>query len=267
LESLNDVFLKRKLIFCDDLVHREGSLHFAENNLKKRFELSNANKFVYYTAKAEMLLGGYPPLEIKHSSTSGFYVSATDNIKKNTFICEYSGEVITSNQADEIDSDSLMILQKKMNKSRELVIHPDKIANIAKFISGINNNTMKKHQNVKSFLCSIDQFPHIILHASKNIKKGDPLYYDYNEGNKSNPYNTSDFNEHCDETDSVLVYASDCENDNKIEEEKHIVLSKVVNQLKKTNKEEIKLRDNTIDIQKALSNTLNDCFYRKKIIK
>ena len=58
-----------------------------------------------------------------------------------------------------------------------LVICPEKYGNLARFISGINNHykemKKKKNQNVYSFRVDIDGSVHILLLASKRIKKGE----------------------------------------------------------------------------------------------
>ena len=63
-----------------------------------------------------------------------------DYIKKYTFICEYSGRVYSSEDLLCADSDSVMILQheNKQKRIKGLVILPDEVTNIARYISKIN---------------------------------------------------------------------------------------------------------------------------------
>jgi hypothetical protein len=58
------------------------------------------------------------------------------------------------------------------------------MSNIARFISGINNEYSKARKKINIFSAryDIDGKIHILLYASKNIKKNDTLYYDYNAG-------------------------------------------------------------------------------------
>jgi len=77
-----------------------------------------------------------------------------------------------------------MELIRHPSSSLSLVICPEKQGNIARFLSGINNNDKKaiKKQNVNSSRYDIDGKVHVLLYASKSIKKGEILYYDYNAG-------------------------------------------------------------------------------------
>ena len=87
-----------------------------------------------------------------------------------------------------------MELLKTSSSQTSLVIYPANRANIARFISGINNfdkNAMKK-QNVLSIRYDIDGKVHVLLYASKIIRKGEVLYYDYNAGSNGT-YPTEDF--------------------------------------------------------------------------
>jgi hypothetical protein len=82
-------------------------------------------------------------------------VKVTENIPANTILCEYSGEVLDCRQSKEvIKSDS--VFEFYSQKSSELVIYPDKMGNLAKFISGINNKKGKADKNVNSMMCDID---------------------------------------------------------------------------------------------------------------
>ena len=83
---------------------------------------------------------------------------------------------------------------KIRKKIKGLVILPDKITNIARYISGINNFCGSKDQNVMSIRCQIDGYPHVLLYADKDIKPNETLYQNYNEGQKGDPsYDTSQF--------------------------------------------------------------------------
>jgi hypothetical protein len=78
------------------------------------------------------------------------------------------------------------------SESSNLVIFPDKFGNLARFISGVNNETGKHTQNVKSIKVKIDGSLHILLYTTRNIHPGETLYYDYNEGGL-NEKDTSNF--------------------------------------------------------------------------
>ena len=101
-----------------------------------------------------------------------------------TIICEYTGEVHLARNKLFDKNDSIMELLKTPSSATSLVIVPDKRGNLARFISGINNvdkDSIKK-KNVMSGKFNIDGSAHILLYASRNIKKNEILYYDYNEG-------------------------------------------------------------------------------------
>ena len=72
-------------------------------------------------------------------------------------------------------------------KRSSLVIYPDKLGNLAKFIAGINNKDPegRKMQNVSSIKYNIQGSPHILLYANKHIVPGTPLYYNYNSGSRN----------------------------------------------------------------------------------
>ena len=198
-KSVQTAFIKRKLVFCDDLMYyhniKEENCY---NKMKKGTELSDSDKFVFYTCKQKMAKCIYPPFVIIHSN-DGYAVKAIDNIDKYTFLCEYSGKVEINGKYKN-EGDSNMILQNPSSNTIGLDIVPNVITNIARFISGINNKwnqAMKsKYKNVNSFKCEIEGFPHILLYAHRNIKKNEILYYNYNEGKKKEQsYNTDYFTE------------------------------------------------------------------------
>jgi hypothetical protein len=101
-----------------------------------------------------------------------------------TLICEYSGDVTLARNKIFDNNDSIMELIRTPSSSTSLVICPEKSSNIARFISGINNFDKKstKKQNVSSIRFNINGQAHVLLYASKTIKKNDILYYDYNAG-------------------------------------------------------------------------------------
>jgi uncharacterized protein YdbL (DUF1318 family) len=81
-------------------------------------------------------------------------------------------------------------------KKKNLLVIPETRANIGKYISGINNakkNDYKKI-NVKSHSCIIDDEAIIFLYTCKDVKAGQELFLDYNQGGgPSAVYDTSYF--------------------------------------------------------------------------
>jgi hypothetical protein len=68
-------------------------------------------------------------------------VQADGNIKDMTFLAEYSGDVDYVDNRENDGCNCLMTLLMSANPSQDLVICPDKRANISRFFSGINNST------------------------------------------------------------------------------------------------------------------------------
>src|SRR5688572_1300513 len=116
--------------------------------------------------------GFYGPLEVVRDPKEGFIVKALKKIPKKTIIAEYAGQVCRwfLHQEDNA-SDSLMTLIDSKYKG-DLIICPEDKANLAKFISGINNSDLsakKKKQNVTTF------FYYFLHSLSKRYKAEDLL--------------------------------------------------------------------------------------------
>ncbi|XP_030512057.2 probable Histone-lysine N-methyltransferase ATXR5 [Rhodamnia argentea] len=126
--------------------------------------------------------GEWPPLLVVFDSCEGFTVEADGPIKDMTFIAEYTGDVDYLKNREKDDCDSMMTLLLANDSSRSLVICPDKRGNIARFINGINNHTAdgKKKQNCKCVRYNVNSECRVFLVATRDIAKGERLYYDYN---------------------------------------------------------------------------------------
>ncbi|GAU38098.1 hypothetical protein TSUD_318920 [Trifolium subterraneum] len=85
--------------------------------------------------------GEFPPLMVVYDSCQGYTLEADDPIKDMTFIAEYTGDVDYLKKREFDDCDSMMTLLLAEECASSLVICADKRANIARFISGINNHT------------------------------------------------------------------------------------------------------------------------------
>ncbi|XP_028055718.1 probable Histone-lysine N-methyltransferase ATXR5 [Camellia sinensis] len=99
-----------------------------------------------------------------------------------TLITDYTGDVdyITNRKHD--DCDSMMTLLLANDPFNNLLICPDKRRNIARFINGVNNHTLKgrKKQNLKWVRYNVNGECQVPLVATCDIAKGERLYYDYN---------------------------------------------------------------------------------------
>ncbi|KAL3524430.1 hypothetical protein ACH5RR_017264 [Cinchona calisaya] len=126
--------------------------------------------------------GEWPPLMVVFDSREGFTVEADRFIRDLTIITEYVGDVDYLKNRENDDGDSMMTLLSAADTSNSLVICPDERSNIARFINGINNHTPegKKKQNVKCVRFDVNGECRVLLIASRDIAKGERLYYDYN---------------------------------------------------------------------------------------
>ncbi|CAI9774198.1 unnamed protein product [Fraxinus pennsylvanica] len=143
--------------------------------------------------KNMMERGEWPPLMVVFDPLEGFTVEADKNIRDLTIITEYVGDVDYLRNRENDDGDSMMTLLSAADTSKSLVICPDKRSNIARFINGINNHTSdgKKKQNLKCVRFNVNGECRVLLIASRDIRKGERLYYDYN--GYENEYPTEHF--------------------------------------------------------------------------
>ncbi|KAJ9679992.1 hypothetical protein PVL29_021778 [Vitis rotundifolia] len=143
--------------------------------------------------KSMMGRGEWPPLMVVFDPKEGFTVEADRFIKDLTIITEYVGDVDYLKNRENDEGDSMMTLISAKEPLRSLVICPDKRGNIARFINGINNHTPdgKKKQNVKCVRFDVNGECRVLLIASRDIPKGERLYYDYN--GYENEYPTQHF--------------------------------------------------------------------------
>ncbi|KAG6391533.1 hypothetical protein SASPL_149289 [Salvia splendens] len=143
--------------------------------------------------KNMMERGECPPLMVVFDPREGFTVEADRCIRDLTIITEYIGDVDFLKNREHDDGDSMMTLLTAADISKSLVICPDKRSNIARFINGINNHVQggKKKQNVKCLRFDVNGECRVLLIASRDIRKGERLYYDYN--GYENEYPTEHF--------------------------------------------------------------------------
>ncbi|EYU30390.1 hypothetical protein MIMGU_mgv1a021594mg, partial [Erythranthe guttata] len=111
-----------------------------------------------------------------------YSVEADGPIKDMTLIAEFAGTVGYIRNREEDDCDSMMALLSSVDQSKSLVVCADRLGNISRFVSGINNHTTKgrKKQNIKCVRYNVDKECVVLLVANRDIAKGERLYYDYN---------------------------------------------------------------------------------------
>ncbi|GMJ03536.1 hypothetical protein HRI_004022800 [Hibiscus trionum] len=99
-----------------------------------------------------------------------FTVQANRYIKDLTIITEYVGDVDYLKNRENDDGDSMMTLLHASNPLKSLVICPDK-----------RSKDVRKKQNLKCVRYDVNGECRVLLIANRNIRKGERLYYDYNE--------------------------------------------------------------------------------------
>lgn len=184
--SLASALTALHMEFTDELTYMQGMAPRSANQAK--FEnggmqvLSKEDIETLEHCRAMSKRGEGPPLIVAFDSFEGYTVEADGLIKDMTFIAEYTGDVDYIRNREHDDCDSMMTLLLATDPSKSLVICPDKRGNIARFINGINNHTLdgKKKQNLKCVRYSVNGECRVLLVATRDIAKGERLYYDYN---------------------------------------------------------------------------------------
>ncbi|CAD8095201.1 unnamed protein product [Paramecium primaurelia] len=193
-QSLQYALYCQNINFNDDLVYSSIKKELNNGYNEKLDPLIGKDLITFKKYKQVTKNGFYGPLIVEYNSDQGFYVRSVQPIAYKTLICEYAGDVYRF--ADQVysTSDSIMSLLETGFAATSLVIIPEKNGNIAKYLSGINNskkNSKKIQQNVKSRRYNVEGQSRVILYACRDIKSGEILYYDYNEGGFK--YNTNYF--------------------------------------------------------------------------
>ncbi|CAD8106315.1 unnamed protein product [Paramecium sonneborni] len=193
-QSLQYALYCQNINFNDDLVYQSVKKELNNGYSEKLDPLIGKDLRAFKQYKQVTRSGFYGPLIVEYNLDQGFYVKSVQPIAYKTLICEYVGDVFRF--ADQVysTSDSMMSLLETGFAATSLVIIPEKNGNIAKYLSGINNskkNSKKIQQNVKSRRYNVEGESRVILYACRDIKSGEILYYDYNEGEFK--YNTNYF--------------------------------------------------------------------------
>jgi len=108
----------------------------------------------------------------------GWGVKSLVDIPKGGFVCEYVGELISDAEAEQRENDSYLF-DLENRDGDTFCIDANKFGNVTRFI---NHSCAPNLVPVKVFTSHQDlRFPHIAMFASKDIKKGDVLGFDYGE--------------------------------------------------------------------------------------
>lgn len=186
MRSLALALTANKMEFSNELSYRPGMAPRSAN--RATFEiggmqvLSKEDTETLQYSRAMYRRGEFPPLTVTFDSFEGYTVEADGHIKDMTIIAEYAGDVDYIKNREKDDCDSMMTLLLSSDQSKSLVVCADKLGNISRFIGGINNHTTegRRKQNVKCVRYSVDDECVVILVATRDIAKGERLYYDYN---------------------------------------------------------------------------------------
>jgi len=133
----------------------------------------------------------------KTANSRGWGVKAKENIKKDTFLTEYVGEVITTAEAerrgkiyDARGCTYLFDLDINSGDNNEYVIDAAKVGNVSHFINhSCDPNLVVYNVWVD---CLDPELPRLALFAVQDIKKGEELTFDYNSGLPTNQDEISD---------------------------------------------------------------------------
>ncbi|WVZ18543.1 hypothetical protein V8G54_005865 [Vigna mungo] len=184
--SLASALTALNIEFCDHLTYLPGMAPRSAN----RAELENGDMQILSKEDLETVehciamskRGEFPPFMVVYDSCQGYTVEADDLIKDMTIVAEYTGDVDYLHNRERDDCDSMMTLLLGRESCQSLVICADKRGNIARFISGINNHTQegRKKRNCKCVRYNVDGECRVFLVATRDIYKGERLYYDYN---------------------------------------------------------------------------------------
>ncbi|KAL9313835.1 hypothetical protein ACSQ67_019287 [Phaseolus vulgaris] len=184
--SLASALTASNIEFCDHLTYSPGMAPRSAN----RSAFENGDMQILCKEDLETVehciamskRGEFPPFMVVYDLCQGYTVEADDLIKDMTVVAEYTGDVDYLHNRERDDCDSMMTLLLGRESSQSLVICADKRGNVARFISGINNHTQegRKKQNCKCVRYNVGGECRVFLVATRDIFKGERLYYDYN---------------------------------------------------------------------------------------
>ncbi|KAH6833351.1 TRITHORAX-RELATED PROTEIN 5 [Perilla frutescens var. hirtella] len=186
MRSLAMALTSNKMEFSNELSYRPGMAPRSAN--RSTFEiggmqvLSKEDTETLEYCRAMCRRGEFPPLTVIFDLLEGYTVEADGPIKDMTIVAEYAGDMDFIKNREKDDCDSMMTLLLAADPSKSLVVCADKLGNISRFISGINNHTMegRRKQNIKCVRYSVGDECVVLLVATRDISKGERLYYDYN---------------------------------------------------------------------------------------
>lgn len=123
----------------------------------------------------------YPPILIGNDPQMGKGIFAYRDIKAHEFICFYAGDIINQAYVNAKMSDTYSFEYcRGPSMSTTFVICPHEYWSFGPIL----NYTKLKKANCQSLKYITDKGIEVIIYATKDIKKGEQLLYDYNAGKK-----------------------------------------------------------------------------------
>ncbi|KAK8796499.1 hypothetical protein WA538_005706 [Blastocystis sp. DL] len=185
--ALASAMSQQGIEYSNELVYRKGcpaSMNRVKYDEQRHLlkEMSKSDRIVYDATIKLNKEGFMAPVMVQEDDIQGFIVVADEVIKEDTLITEYIGEVDILSKNEQNSNDSIMDLLDSGDPKTSLVIIPEKVGNLARYLSGINNSSeeSKKKQNVRSARYVIDGAIHVLLIALRDIHPGEVLTFDYN---------------------------------------------------------------------------------------
>ncbi|XP_025200890.1 histone-lysine N-methyltransferase EHMT2 [Melanaphis sacchari] len=116
-------------------------------------------------------------LELYKHKDMGWGVRTLQPIPRGTFVCEYIGEIITDQKANDLKEDSYLFNLENPGATELYCIDAYNYSNVSRFI---NHSCDPNLMSVRSFINHHDKrFPRIAFFAVQDIKKSEQLSYDY----------------------------------------------------------------------------------------
>ncbi|VVC44969.1 Hypothetical protein CINCED_3A004403 [Cinara cedri] len=116
-------------------------------------------------------------LELFKHTDMGWGVRTRQAIPQGTFVCEYIGEIITDQKANDLKEDSYLFNLENPGADQLYCIDAYNYSNVSRFI---NHSCDPNLLSVRSFINHHDKrFPRIAFFATQNIAPNEQLYYDY----------------------------------------------------------------------------------------
>lgn len=186
-EKLLQIFKEKGVLFSDDLVYNDNR-QFNKSDLIQK--LGGNDVKVFEKLKSFTRFGYYFGMELHKYEKKGWGVRACIDIKDNTLLGEYAGDVIGFRDIlNNKENNYYFTLVNEHDSYKNLVVDGEKRSNLMRFI---NSSSAKTKANCSSLLVVIEGEVRILIFTVCDIGVGEEFVYDYN-GGLSKDYNTDNF--------------------------------------------------------------------------